>query len=757
MASSSSRLSGGDREDANESPGKKKKLDKYRAFDLGEQEFLRTYESTESRTRKVVHTAYKKLTTSLPQENTSNEIKYLTSRLSTLKTKASLDPIYIGLFGSTGAGKSSLLNAIINQQFFLPVSGSRICTSCIVQVSSSQGGNYEAKIHLLSLQEWQEELKNLVELVGRPEEEEEGEEDTGEAVRKLRTLYGRHAETRSHEDLLRMKLLVTIPSSKYILLRGARAKELAEKLDPYIRCQDKKEEEEEPGLDDEKAKMRLWPLIKYVEVTIPKSDVIPEGIVFVDIPGTGDYNSKRDEMWKESINKCSVIWIVSDIERVVGNKTDELLLAESIKAYQGGMCSDLAQVVTKSDKLYLKEYLSERKVKNKPIETEHEAILERNADVKVKKTKGMKSKLRRRLPSDSQVLHKTELVYTVSAKEYWEETHLTKEETEIPKLREYIRSIYLKERKQLLMDYVTEALGIVLLAENFNSPRDMVDQYQQCGLESFVEAGVKALGMEIEKCFAQLEQPFNDGVKQAKLSHEKAFSLLLTRSTNQGFHKTLKAVCQKNGVYASRTFTRIDVNSTLAQPIYNNIDPMFCIIFRPLKGTRASLKPSLEMFKDSIQGKIQEVGKKNAWTNNNFKLKFLIQETNIILSTLEREILRKKMDIYQSLPLSIESNLQPYYKEAAQVKGTGSLQKMQNILKENIEKETDNGMFEEAKQKMTLQLQELKEYIVGKLQMDISTMLKLALSHREELPETLPDFQNEYKEIERIHRMLQKM
>ncbi|XP_074845170.1 nuclear GTPase SLIP-GC isoform X2 [Carettochelys insculpta] len=706
MASSSSRLSGGDREDANESPGKKKKLDKYRAFNLEEQQRLRTYESTESRTRKVVHTAYKKLTTSLPQENMSNEIKYLTSRLSTLKEKASLDPIYIGLFGSTGAGKSSLLNAIINQQFFLPVSGSRICTSCIVQVSSSQGGNYEAKIHLLSLQEWQEELKNLVELVGRPEEEEEGEEDTGEAVRKLRTLYGRHAETRSHEDLLRMKLLVTIPSSKYILLRGARAKELADILDPYVRCQDEKEEEEEEeeqGLDDEKAKMRLWPLIKYVEVTIPKSDVIPEGVVFVDIPGTGDYNSKRDEMWKESINKCSVIWIVSDIERVVGNKTDELLLAESIKAYQGGMCSDLALVVTKSDKLHLKEYLSERKVKNKPIETKHEAILERNAAVKVEKSQGMKSKLRRRLPSDSQVLHKTELVYTVSAKEYWQEKHLTKEETEIPKLREYIRSIYLKERKQLLMDYVTEAFVIVLLAENFNSPRDMV------------------------------------------------------RSTNQGFHKTLKAVCQKNGVYASRTFTRIDVNSTLAQPIYNNIDPMFCIIFRPLKGTRASLKPCLEMFKDSIQGKIQEVGKKNAGTNNNCKLKFLIQETNIILSTLEKEILKKKMDIYQSLPLSIQSNLQPYYKEAAQVKGTGSLQKMQNILRENIEKETDNGMFEEAKQKMTLQLQELKEYIVGKLKKDISTMLKLALSHREELPETLPDFQNEYKEIEQIHGKLQRM
>ena len=64
--------------------------------------------------------------------------------------KPSLDPIYIGLFGSTGAGKSSLINAIIRQAMFLPVSRESICTSCIVQVSSGCCEQYEAKIHLLS-------------------------------------------------------------------------------------------------------------------------------------------------------------------------------------------------------------------------------------------------------------------------------------------------------------------------------------------------------------------------------------------------------------------------------------------------------------------------------------------------------------------------------------------------------------------------------------------------------------------------------
>ncbi|XP_067390120.1 nuclear GTPase SLIP-GC-like [Emydura macquarii macquarii] len=759
---------GAEGEDINvSSPAKKKrKLDKYPAFELEEQESLKTYENMESRIREVVNIMYEKLTASLPQENMSDEIKYLKKRLFTLKTKSSLDPIYIGLFGSTGTGKSSLLNAIIEHQFFLPVSGSEACTSCIVQVNSNQGKNYEAKIHLLSLEEWKEELKNLVELVKKPEEEEkegeeEGEEekesDVGEAVRKLRALYGKDAEARSYGDLLRAKLLVNIPASKCIQLKAAQAKELSDKLDPYIRCHNDKDVEE-PAQDDVGTKMRLWPLIKYVEVTIPKSDVIPEGVVFMDIPGTGDYNSKRDEMWKESINKCSVIWVISNIERVVGDKVHEVLLTESIKAYQGGMCRDITLVVTKSDNLQLDEYLRERKQNNKPIETTHDAILERNTTVKVKKSSGMKTKLKRTLPSDSEILQKPDLIYTVSAKEYWQKMFLTKEETEIPKLREYVRNIYLKEKKQLLMDYVTEALGIVLLAENFNSTQDMVNHYQQSGLETFVEEKIKALEKEIEKCFAHLEQPLNEGVKQAKSSYRNVYNRFLTRDNGyQGFYGTLKAVCQNNGVYASPTFARIDLNSALAQPIYDKIDHIFANIFRIQKGTRASLKPCLDMFKDLVQEKIHDVGKRSTVTNHNCKLKFFIAETNIILSTLEREILKKKLDIYQSLPLSIQSDLQPYYKEAAKIQGLQACKKMKNILKENIERETQGGMFEQAKEKMKMQLLDLKNKIMTKLRTDISTMLKLALSHREELSERLPDFQDEYSKIDRIHVMLQGM
>lgn len=76
-----------------------------------------------------------------------------------------------------------------------------------------------------------------------------------------------------------------------LLLQAA---ELSVKLDPYIRTQRR-------DWDGESTETQFWPLIKYVEVILPKSALIPEGVVLVDIPGTGDFNSKKDEMWRKVI------------------------------------------------------------------------------------------------------------------------------------------------------------------------------------------------------------------------------------------------------------------------------------------------------------------------------------------------------------------------------------------------------------------------------------------------------------------------
>ncbi|XP_048360593.1 nuclear GTPase SLIP-GC [Sphaerodactylus townsendi] len=677
---------GAEEQSASEIPCKRrKKGGKYQAFDLEEKLKLKKYENLESQTRKILNRTYEKLSKVLSRDDMPLEVLYLKTRLTHLQEKTSLDPIRIGLCGRTGAGKTSLLNAILGKKLFLPVSGSSVCTSCVVEVKTSRADQYEATVHLLSDNEWKEELKNLVEVLSKngndggddddddddDDEEEEDDNDCNECVNdaaeKLRTLYGEGAEKKDYETLLRTAWKVSIPPRRIISIKKQKEEEFSKELDKYIRVRDK-------GTDC------LWPLIKNVEVTIPRSEILPEGIIFLDIPGTGDFNSKRDEMWKESINKCSVIWIVSDIERVVGEKTQDQLLEESIKAFPGGMCTDIALVVSKSDKIDLDEYRRERKNENgldaqaqciqrarqslshpsSPSQENAAAAEERNQDVKNKKEKSIMQKLKRKLPPDAEVLNKPKLVYTVSAREFWKESPLrilSQEETEIPELeRDYVKMIYLEG------EWGNSQSWLKTLVPTLSQPsEDLV--FRKIGVEELIKKEIDSLENGLQKCFNEILQPLCKGVEQAKKRYKKTVIEMLTRVDGyRGYHKTLKAVFLKDGIYASKKFARIDFNESLAKPLYDEIYSIFGGIFRTQNTTRSNLWSHLKIFKNEVQRKIHQTGKDNSLPIDSSKIHMFIQEVNAILKELEKQILQNKILIYQSLSKSIQSDLKPHYK-----------------------------------------------------------------------------------------------
>ncbi|XP_015270630.1 PREDICTED: nuclear GTPase SLIP-GC-like [Gekko japonicus] len=717
-----------------ETPRKRKKIsNSYQGFGLVEKDRLKKYEKWESKARKIVKETYDKLVEDLSQDDTENEINYLKNRLSTLTEKTSLDPIHIGCFGRTGAGKTSLLNAVLGKKLFLPVSGDSTCTACVIQIKTKKAGPYEGTIHLLSDDDWKEELKNLVEILsknGSDEDDDDDDDCVKDAIKKLHALYGEGAEEKDYETLLKTKLQVTIPAKRKISIKAQEAEELSCELDPYLRV----------GTEGTN---KLWPLISYAEVTIPGSDMPPEGVVLLDVPGTGDFNKKRDEMWKQSINTCSVIWIISDIERVQGEKIQAKLLEESIKAFPGGICTDVAMVVTKSDKMDLEEYRRERKNSNFSVKNEHDAILERNENVKDMKHKVIKEKLQKKLPPDSEVLNKPKLVYTISAREFWDTKHLSKKETEIPELREYIRRLYLKENQKLVTDYVTEVLSFLKMAKNFGS-----EVFQTSNVKELMTKEFDSLEEHLEFVFTEIEHALCAGVDNARKKYKKSVEKLLTGC--RGYHhKTLKAVCLRDGVYASKNLARIDFNESLADPIYDKIDRIFGSIFRTEKATRSNLWSQLEVFKNEVQNKIRQTEKDNS------KIEIFIQETNVILQQLKKRILQGKLDIYPSLSLSIQSDLKPHYKEASKVKGQGSYERMKTILTEGIEKEVTNQMFERAKSKMKSQFRKLKEDILQNLKGQISTAFSLVFLQQERVAVHLADIEKECREIEEIYNELQ--
>lgn len=68
-----------------------------------------------------------------------------------LENRMSLSKTVIAVVGDTGSGKSSLMNALLDQLDILPTSGMRACTAVVVEVVSNTTNNkYEADITFLS-------------------------------------------------------------------------------------------------------------------------------------------------------------------------------------------------------------------------------------------------------------------------------------------------------------------------------------------------------------------------------------------------------------------------------------------------------------------------------------------------------------------------------------------------------------------------------------------------------------------------------
>lgn len=127
----------------------------------------------------------------------------------------------VGVLGSTGVGKSSLLNALLDEAAVLPTSGSRGCTAAVVeltynrdlvqdaaQTASAATGIasntakkipvYKGKVEFIKLEDWRAELKLLVDECSTQEKriytrcpEEDKQPDAAAAWAKIDQVYGK--------------------------------------------------------------------------------------------------------------------------------------------------------------------------------------------------------------------------------------------------------------------------------------------------------------------------------------------------------------------------------------------------------------------------------------------------------------------------------------------------------------------------------------------------------------------------------------
>ncbi|KAF9055172.1 hypothetical protein BDZ89DRAFT_1055778 [Hymenopellis radicata] len=284
----------------------------------------------------------------------------------------------IAVCGATGAGKSSILNAVLKDNI-VPTSGMRACTATVTEISYHNKPTIDADVSFLTQAEWSEELKvllqDLVDEDGNVKRSTDLKSDAGVAWQKVHAVYPTISQdllvTLTPEQIIARdpKIAAILGATKKIVAKNSKdfAMEIAKYIDSKDQSRGKKKDKKSKGdnfTEDavpaptsmfdkvkaaaikEKDKKKdkkdrkdkehdpnapaLWPLIRQVNVRC-NADALKTGSILVDLPGVADANAARNNIAKDYMKKCQCIWILAPITRAVDDKTARDLLGDAFR------------------------------------------------------------------------------------------------------------------------------------------------------------------------------------------------------------------------------------------------------------------------------------------------------------------------------------------------------------------------------------------------------------------------------------------
>jgi hypothetical protein len=300
----------------------------------------------------------------------------------------------IGCLGGTGVGKSSLLNALLDEAQVLPTSGSRGCTAAVVELRfnhdllkhsgslDEKAGTcpvYKGRVEFMALDEWHWELEILLDECCRPHEagklatiftvppdkQRPSCESALAAWAKIEQVYGR-GSMNAHLGKYRSDVwnVLALDSRVVTLLAGGDNNSSGSEKAHTIIVEEGTVGFEQATLlgshllsmlDGDLRRLQrqwanafrnkindfvyrsgsgdgpqTWPLIRKVVLHGPWA-VLSTGACLVDLPGVRDANSARAKVSATYIQHCSHIWIAAPIKRAVDDCTAKELMGEQFK------------------------------------------------------------------------------------------------------------------------------------------------------------------------------------------------------------------------------------------------------------------------------------------------------------------------------------------------------------------------------------------------------------------------------------------
>jgi hypothetical protein len=250
------------------------------------------------------------------------------------------DQVRIALVGTTGAGKSTFLNAVLEQEL-LPVGVMEPTTAFVTLVRYRSGDGYEVKIDYILEDEWRCDLTSLVAFLTPADDDENPAESKRlinvarkrvQAVRGLKASGEINASTLLDEPLPEQAQEIFRTGSCQ-METFATAKEMQQHLNKLIR-----------------GESNLWPLVKQVSISGPY-DCLRGGLELVDLPGLNDPNEARVEVTREYLRNSPFVWVLFPMVRGLTQDIQTILRDEKLlrSLVLSGSYTALSLVGTKAD------------------------------------------------------------------------------------------------------------------------------------------------------------------------------------------------------------------------------------------------------------------------------------------------------------------------------------------------------------------------------------------------------------------------
>ncbi|KAK4100264.1 hypothetical protein N658DRAFT_516763 [Parathielavia hyrcaniae] len=291
--------------------------------------------------------------------------------ISELETLAKPTRTIVGVVGNTGAGKSSVISAVLDEERLLPTNCMKACTASPTEISYNYSENPDELYRAEDLRGLYTDLLDGNGAVSR--ECANQDSDAGVAYANIKAVYPRLTKEgieRSTPEGLASQVAVRQVLGAVRKLRATTAASLYRQLQEYVESKEKNTEK----------RIEYWPLIKVVRIHT-KAAALATGACLVDLLGVQNSNAARAAVAANYMKACTGLWIVAPITRAVDDKTAKSLLGDSFRRqlkYDGTypavtfICSktDDISVTEAAESLGIDEEISESWAKTEEISDE---------------------------------------------------------------------------------------------------------------------------------------------------------------------------------------------------------------------------------------------------------------------------------------------------------------------------------------------------------------------------------------------------